>query len=124
MGGVGAVGAMNETDVIHMPRDVGKQFAYFVTALAIRLELPRRGEEVAGLGEGHLRLGKRQRLAVVALQQRLVLEGVHVRRAAFHEQENDALGPRPEMWPLGRQRILRLQHRGQRQRAEAERGIF
>ena len=123
-GGVGAVGAVDETNVIHMPRDIGKQLADFVSALTVRLELPRRGKEIAGLGKGHLRFGKRQRLAVVALKQRFVLEGVHVRRAAFHEQENDALGPRPKMRTLGRQRILRLQHGGQRQRAKAEGGLF
>ena len=33
---------------------------------------------------------------MITLEQWLVLEGVHVRRAAFHKQENDALGPRPE----------------------------
>ena len=124
VGGVGAVRAVDETDVIDMPCDIGKQLADLVPALAIRLELPRRGKEVAGLGKGDLRLGKRQRFAVIALQQRLVLKSVHVRRTAFHEQENDALGPRPEMRTPSRQRILRLQHRGQRQRAEAEGGLF
>ena len=33
-----------------------------------------------------------QRLAVVLLQHRLGVEGVHLRRAAVHEQENDVLG--------------------------------
>ena len=124
MGGVCAVCAVDKTDVIHMPRHVREEFANHVTALAVRLELPRRGQQVAGLGEGYLRLVKRQRLPVITLEQWLVLEGVHVRRAAFHKQKNDALGPRPEMRTLGRQRILRLQQRRQRQRPKAEGGLL
>ena len=124
MGGVCAVCAVDKTDVIHMPCHVREQFTDHVTALAVRFELPGRGQQVAGFGEGYLRLVKRQRLAVIALEQWLVLEGVHVRRAAFHEQKNDALGPRPEMRTLGRQRILRLQQRRQRQRPKAEGGLL
>ena len=63
---------------------------------------------------------KRQRFPVVALEQRLVLKRVHVRRTAFHEQENYALGPGSKMRLPRRQRIIRVQHRSQRHRAKAQ----
>ena len=50
-------------------------------------------EQVARLARDDARLGERQRLAVVALEQRLVVERVDLRRAAVHEQEDDPLGP-------------------------------
>ena len=46
------------------------------------------------------------RLAVVAIQPRFRIEGVHMRDAALHEQEDNALGPRAEgrllagQWPV------------------------
>ena len=47
-----------------------------------------------GLGELHARLREGVRLAVVALEQRLGVERVDVRRPALHEEEDDALRPR------------------------------
>ena len=52
----------------------------------------RRSQQVAGLGRNHARLGERQRLAVVALEQRLVVERIDLRRPAVHEQEDHPLG--------------------------------
>ena len=43
-----------------------------------------------------------QRLAVVGGELRLVVEGVDVRRAALHAQEDHALRPRREVRPLRR----------------------
>ena len=64
-------------------------------ALPVLLELP--GRLAAGCRsrlETTFGSRERQRLAVVALEQRLVIEGIHLRRAAVHEQEDHALGPR------------------------------
>ena len=62
-------------------------------ALAVPPELPGGGEELAGPIELDPRLLEREGLAVVALEQRLVVEGVDLRRPAAHEEEDDPLGP-------------------------------
>ena len=62
-------------------------------ALAVLPELPGRAEQRPGLGELDAGLRERQGLAVVALEQRLVVERVDVRRPPLHEQEDDPLGP-------------------------------
>jgi len=48
---------------------------------------------------------ERDRLTVVGEQARLVVEGVDMRDAAGHEQEDDALGPGREMRRPGSERI-------------------
>jgi hypothetical protein len=94
----------------------------------VLLEFPRRFQQVRRGGELHPRLGKGIRLAVVAIQQRLGIERVDVRRAAFHEQKDDPLGPRRQMRRFGCERILLgrfaclSEQGGERQRAEADRG--
>ena len=63
-------------------------------------------------GERHGRAGLalggqigRHRLAVVAVEHRLGVERVDVRRPAVHEQVDDPLGPRRSGGGLGKQRI-------------------
>ena len=60
-------------------------------------EPERRAQQVARLARHDARLGERQRLAVVPLQERLVIERVDLRRPPVHEQENHALGPSREV---------------------------
>ncbi len=69
-------------------------------------EAPGGFQEFAGLGKLHARLLEGIRLAVVALQQRLGVESVHVARPAFHEDEDDALGARGELRGLGGERVF------------------
>ena len=92
MGGVGAVAGVQETDVIDMPGDMGKELADMDPALAILAELPRRPEKIAGGGKLDPRLLERQLLTVVGLKLRLVVEGVDLRRPPLHEHEDHALG--------------------------------
>src|SRR5262249_61487232 len=68
-----------------------------LAALAVLLELPRRLEERAGLGEGDARAGAGKRLAVITIEKRLRVKRVDRARAALHEQEDDALGLRLEV---------------------------
>ena len=85
-------------DVVHAGRQVGEEVADPLAALAVLLELPLRPDDaalvlLAAAAEGLDGDG----LAVEVVELRLVVEGVDVRRAAVHEEEDDALG-------LGRQR--------------------
>ena len=102
---VGAVHRMDHAQVIDAARDVRKEFAHRQAALAVLLELPRRLQQVARRIELHARLGKRQRLAVVTIEQRLRIERVHLRRPAGHEQKDDSLGPREKMRRLRCERV-------------------
>jgi hypothetical protein len=102
MGGIGSVEALHEAEAIDDLGDVGEELADPRPALAMLLEPPRTPEQVAGLGELDAGLLSGEGLAVVALQARLVVEGVDLRRAAVHEQEDHPLGPRGEVGgPLG-----------------------
>ena len=74
--GVRSVQALHEAELIHDLRHVGEEFTHPGTALPVLAERPRAPQQVAGLGELHTRLGLRKWLAMVALQQRLVVEGV------------------------------------------------
>jgi hypothetical protein len=120
--------ALQKADVIHVPGNVGEKFTDMVTALAMPLEFPGRGQQVAGVGKSDARLVEGQRFAMITLQQRLVVEGVEMRRTALHEEKNDALGPRPKMRPFRRQRIFRprllLQHRRKGNGTEAQGRLF
>ena len=90
--GVRPVQALDEAEVVDELGDVREQVAHPRARLAVLAELPRAGEQVAGLGELHARLGERQRLARVAREQRLVVERVDLRRPAVHEAEDHPLG--------------------------------
>ena len=74
--------------------DVREQVADRRAALAAGPELPRRGERLAVVVElGRLRLHL-EGLAVLPVQARLGVEGVHLRGPALHEEEDDAPGLR------------------------------
>ena len=106
-----------------------------IARLAVLGELPRRGEQVAGLGPFELRLLERQRLAVVGCQARLGIEQIDVRRPAGHVEEDDPLGLGADDAARGRRRdcaarsgaigrCLRGQQVGQGQQAEAAAGAW
>ena len=93
VGRVGAVQRMDEAEVVHAFGHVRKQFADPMPLSPCCCEFPGRVQQVAGRGELHARLGERQRLAVVAVEKRLVIERIDVRRPALHEQEDDPFRP-------------------------------
>jgi len=84
-------------------------------------ELERGSQKGAGLGGDDARQGEGQRFAVVALERRLEIKGVDLRRAPMEEQEDDAFGARFEMGLLvGERGCLRLvKHRAQGDGAKA-----
>ena len=86
-------------DRLRVGRRVGVQAAEEAELVGVpghvREQLRDPGARLAVLGELELRRGQRAAagadLAVVLLQLRLVLEGVHLRHRPFHEQEDDPL---------------------------------
>ena len=101
---------MDERNIIDAGGQVREKRRDIFPALAILLHLPL-GPDYAPLiflsapagrfdGDG---------LAVEFIQPGLVIEGVHMRRAAVHEQENDAPGLGDK---LGKARRLRIEHGG------------
>ncbi len=90
---IGDVGVhrADHADVVDHPGRVREQVADFDPALAVLLELEGRAHGRAGLALGG-QIG-RHRLAVVAVEHRLGVERVDVRRPAVHEQVDDPLGP-------------------------------
>jgi hypothetical protein len=90
--GIRAMQALDEAEVVDHLRHVGEELAHPSAALPVLTERPGAAQQVAGLGELHAWLGLRERLAVVPLQERLVVEGVDLRRTAMHEEEDHALG--------------------------------
>ena len=83
--------------------DVREELADLDAALAVLLELERRRERRAGAPLGLQR--DRQRLAGVLRERRLGVERVDVRRAAVHEQVDDALRLGGKRRLLRRERI-------------------
>ena len=96
------------------------------------LKRERRRHAASPVARGRSAGGVRRRWPVVLVEGRLGVEGVDLRRAAVHEQEDDALGPRLEMRRPGRERGWRSggassapeesfagQHAGQAEGAEA-----
>ncbi len=102
---VGPVHRVDHAEVVHAPGQVREQLADRDPALAVLPEPERRAEQITRLARDHPRLGERQGLAIVALQERLVVERVNLRRPAVHEQEDDPLRARREMSLARRQRI-------------------
>ena len=74
-----------------------RKLAHRGAVRAVPGELPGRPEEVAGPRELHAGLRKGERLPVVALEERLVIEGVDVGGSALHEEEDDPFRPRREV---------------------------
>ena len=83
---------------------------------------------MAGRGKGNFWLGKRKFFAMITLKPGLVLEGIDMRGAPFHEEENHAFRAWDQMGCLRFQRFLRqcllLQQGRQRKGPEAQRRIF
>ena len=121
---------MDETQIIHMPRHLGKEFAHPASAVPVLTKLPRRLHHalvraaIAGVRH-RARIIERQLLPVVLFQAWLVIERVDLTRPALHEEEDDALGPRREMRCPRRQRIhphrIRRRHARERQIAKPAR---
>ena len=63
---VAAVHRADDADVVDARADLRKQLADLDAALAVLLKFPGRGQQVARRGELELRLGERQRLAVIS----------------------------------------------------------
>src|SRR5436190_3070051 len=99
---VGMAGADN-TEVVDALADFGKNLAYFQSALTTFAELERRTHEVARGAVG-LNFWTWHGFAVVFVESRLRVEGVHLRPTAVHEKEDHALGASGEMRRLGLQR--------------------
>ena len=94
---VGRVHGLDETKIVDDACDIGKQLADPGSALAVLLKLPGRFEEVEGFAGNDLWTLEGKWFPVVALQERLVVEGVDLRRPSVHEQENDSLCPSREV---------------------------
>src|SRR4051794_18542961 len=92
MGRVGTMERAEDAEIIDALGDVGEEFADGQSALPILFEAPRGLEQLAGLGKLDARLGEGIGLAIIALEQRLGVEGIDMARSAFHEQEDDAFG--------------------------------
>ena len=74
-------------------------------------EAPGRLKQIERFARNDFRARKRKRLAMVALQQRLVVERVHLRWPAMHEQEDDPFRARREVGRLHGERIGRCARR-------------
>ena len=105
---VGPVHRVDHAEVVHAPGQMREQLADRDPALAVLPEPERRAEQIPRLARHHPRLGERQGLAVVALQERLMVERVDLRRPAVHEQEDDPLRAGREMSLARRQRIAAI----------------
>ena len=116
--------AADDREVVGKPGQLGEKVRHHHAALAARLRLPRAGHDVPVVVE-HRGLHRHgHRLAVALRQRRLGIERVHMRHAAAHVGEYDALGPRREVRRTHRQaRAERaaVHQARQRERTEAER---
>ena len=93
----------DHADVVDALGRLREQLADLDAALAVLLELERRGERRAGLPLG--RQVRRQRLARLFGQRGLGVERVDMGRPAVHEQVDDPFGLRRELRRLRRQRV-------------------
>src|SRR5262249_55983253 len=85
MSRIRAVHGLDEADIVYEPGQLGKQVANPHSALAMLVEFPGRLEQVEGLARNHFGTREGQRLAVVSLEQRLVVESVYLGWATVHE---------------------------------------
>ena len=121
---------VDEAQVVHMLRHLGKQFRHPAPALAVPRKRPRRFEHAlrraarAGVRDVP-RVVEAHHLAIVFRERGLVVERIDMAWTALHEDKDDPLGARLEVRRLGRKRIhvrsdgaLR-RHARQREVAEA-----
>ena len=109
---IGRVGdhRANDCQLIRDARDVRKKVRDPQPALAALFELPIVLPKEADLPEERLGLlGRGERLAVILLEQRLVVERIEVTHPPAQEDVNHPLALRPQM----RRRIGRLTRRGE-----------
>ena len=113
----------DHADVVRAFSHVGEEFAHFEPRLSVTLEAEGRLHQRAG-SPFRLDLSRRQRLAVVLLEGGFGIEGVDLRDAAVHEQEDHVLRARLEMRLRhrtargGHQPARGFQHRGPHQAGE------
>ena len=113
---------------VGMGGQTGKEIGDLEARLPVAAKRPPAGEDLrrARLGELEVERAKalRQRLAGVAGQQRLGIEGVELARAPMHKQRDHRAGPRGEVTGAGSQRVgsqaFLTEHAERRKRAEAE----
>ena len=100
------VHALHERDVVHARGQVREQVAHPRAALAVLAEVPLGAHHAALVAVAAAALGLHlDGLPVVLVELGLVVEGVHVARAAVHEQEDHALGLARELRRLRHQRV-------------------
>src|SRR5439155_11595805 len=96
----------NDAQIVGVPGDVREQLAHWKSALAVPAKLPRRLEQASRTAfRKRERTLEGQRFAVIAIEQRLGIERIHVRWAAVHEHEDHTPGSRSEVRLLRRRRI-------------------
>ncbi len=105
MPGIRAVHAVEKAQVVDALTHMRKQLTHPGSRLAVLPKLPGAGQQVSRIRGHHAGFVERQRLAMIARQERLVVERVDLRRPTVHEQEDDPLGTRREMRRANRQRI-------------------
>ena len=117
---------VNDAHVIDAAANVRENLADMRAAFAVLLKLKRRFEQVAGRRRNDAGQSKRQRLTMIAFEQRFVIERIDLRRTAVHEQENDLFRPRRVMRRSGGEaiggRTFVTQQRCQRQATEPRTG--
>ena len=85
----------HDATVVDDAPEVRQRLAHVDPALAAPLELQRRRHETGAFA--FLVEFARGLLACEGLERGFGVEGIDVRRPAVHEEENDPLGPRPEV---------------------------
>jgi hypothetical protein len=105
---VGNIGVhrTDDGDIVDAGCDMREKVTDFNAAFSIFLEGKGRPESGPGFAFGRqIRLG--ERLAMKLVEHRLGIEGIDVRRAAIHEEMDDALRLGGKMRRLGRERMHR-----------------
>jgi hypothetical protein len=88
MGRVRSMHRVQEAEPIGVACDLRKKAADGDSTIARGTKLPGGRQQFAGRRELDARLRVRQLLAIIALQRRLEVERVQVRRSPFHEKED------------------------------------
>ncbi len=109
MAGRIAVDRLQEAKLVRHRADLVEKLADHLAAFAPGAERIRRAQQ--------LLVSLDDRLVVVPLEHRLVVEGVQVRQATGHEEDDQVLGPRGEVAGPGGQRMPAAQLGGHRQPA-------
>ena len=105
------VAGPDDGHVVRMLREPFEEVRDLDAGAAPLPEGPAAGHELGlvGIDLGQLQVGAEaggEGLAVVAIQDRLGVEAVHLAQAALHEEEDDALGLGREMGFFGSERII------------------